>query len=169
VEADMPQLDAYIPAGALSPDAERDLFAKVTDLLIRHEGADPTNETVRSIAWVFVHRPEAVYVGGRPAEVPRYRFVASVPEGQFNAERRQAIVEAITEAVLDAEQGAYPRDPMRVWVFTPEVPDGTWGGAGRIVTLGDIAGMALGDLEAGHAYAERVFAERRGQSAPVAG
>jgi phenylpyruvate tautomerase PptA (4-oxalocrotonate tautomerase family) len=165
----MPQLDAHIPAGALSPDAERDLIAKLTDLLIEHEGGDPTNETVRSIAWVFVIRPETVYVAGSPADAPRYRFVASVPEGQFNPERRQAIVEAITEAVLDAEQGAYPRDPMRVWVFTPEVPEGTWGGAGRIVGLADIVGVALGDADAGRAYADQVFAERRGESVPVGG
>jgi phenylpyruvate tautomerase PptA (4-oxalocrotonate tautomerase family) len=165
----MPQLDAHIPAGALAPEAERDLIAKLTDLLIEHEGADPTNEVVRSIAWVFVTRPETVYVAGSPADAPRYRFVASVPEGQFNPERRQSLVEAITEAVLDAEQGAYPRDPMRVWVFTPEIPDGTWGGAGRIVTLADIAGLALGDAEAGRAYAERVFAERRGETVPVTG
>lgn len=163
----MPQLDAYIPAGALTPDAERDLLVQVTDLLIRHEGADPENEFVRSIAWVFLHRPEAVYVGGKPAAVPRYRFVASVPEGQFTPERRQAIVTDITEAVLDAEQGAYPRDPSRVWVFSLEVPDGTWGGAGRVVTLADIAGFALGDAEAGREYAERVFAERRGESVGV--
>jgi phenylpyruvate tautomerase PptA (4-oxalocrotonate tautomerase family) len=162
----MPQLDAYIPAGALTPGAEADLIARVTDLLIRHEGADPTNETVRSIAWVFVHRPETVYVGGRPAAAPRYRFIASVPEGQFNTERRQAMTAEITEAVLDAEQGAHPRDPMRVWVFTLEVPEGAWGGGGRVVTLADIAGLALGDPEAGREYAERVFAERRGE--PVA-
>jgi len=162
----MPQLDAYIPAGALTRDAEDDLMAKVTDLLIRHEGADPTNQTVRSIAWVFLHRPETVYVGGRPAEVPRYRFIASVPEGQFNAERRQAMTAEITEAVLDAEQGAHPRDPMRVWVFTLEVPDGAWGGGGNVVTLADIAGLALGDADAGREYAERVFAERRAE--PVA-
>src|SRR5919201_4606940 len=112
----MPQLDAYIPAGALTPDAERDLLARLTDLLIEHEGADPTNETVRSIAWVFRHRVD-VFVAGAPADAPRYRFVASVPEGQFTPERREAIVEAITEAVLDAEDGAHPRDPMRVWVF----------------------------------------------------
>jgi phenylpyruvate tautomerase PptA (4-oxalocrotonate tautomerase family) len=162
----MPLLDAYIPAGALAPDAERDLMAKLTDLLIHNEGADPTNETVRSIAWVFVHRPETVYVAGQPAQAPRYRFVASVPEGQFNPERRQAMVTDITEAVLDAEQGAHDRDPMRVWVFTPEVPEGTWGGAGRVVGLADIAALALGDPEAGREYAERVFAERRGE--PVA-
>ena len=162
----MPQLDAYIPAGAITPDAERDLMAKLTDLLIRHEGADPTNETVRSIAWLFVHRAHTVYVAGKPADVPRYRFVASVPEGQFNEERRAAMTAEITEAVLDAERGAHPRDPMRVWVFTLEVPEGTWGGGGRVVGLGDIAGLALGDAEAGQEYAERVFAERRGE--PVA-
>ena len=158
----MPLLDAYIPAGALSSDAERDLMAKLTDMLIRNEGADPTNETVRSIAWLFVHRPETVYVAGQPAEAPRYRFVTSVPEGQFNAERRAAMTAEITEAVLDAEDGAYDRDPMRVWVFTPEVPEGTWGGAGRVVGLADIAALALGDADAGREYAERVFAERRG-------
>ncbi|MGH7317428.1 MAG: Tautomerase enzyme, partial [Candidatus Rokuibacteriota bacterium] len=107
----MPRLDAYIPAGALAPDAEASLLSTLTDLLIRHEGGDPADPVVRSIAWVFLHRPEAVYVAGAPAEAPRYRFEAAVPEGQFTAERRRAIVAAITEAVLDAEQGAHDRDP----------------------------------------------------------
>ena len=104
----MPQLDAHIPQGALREDAERDLIAKLTDIRIQHEGADTTNETVRSIAWVFVTRPETVYVAGAPADAPRYRFVASVPEGQFNAERRQGIVEAITEAKRPAESKTPP-------------------------------------------------------------
>src|SRR5262245_54141446 len=107
----MPMLDAYIPADALSADAERALLSKLTDILLRNEGADPTNPTVRSIAWVFLHRPVSVYVAGEPAAAPRYRIVASVPEGQFDEERRQGMVEEVTEAVLDAEQGAYERDP----------------------------------------------------------
>ena len=40
---------------------------------------------------------------GAPADVPRYRIVASVPEGQFDDERRSAIVAAVTERVLDAD------------------------------------------------------------------
>jgi phenylpyruvate tautomerase PptA (4-oxalocrotonate tautomerase family) len=161
----MPMLDAYIPEGALSAQAEEKLLARLTDLLLEHEGADPTNETVRSIAWVFVHRVD-VYVAGAPADAPRYRFVASVPEGQFNPERRQAIVEAITEAVLDAEEGSRPRDPNRVWVFPTEIPEGTWGGGGRIVGLADIAGLVLG-AEKGREYAERTLGERRREAAPV--
>jgi phenylpyruvate tautomerase PptA (4-oxalocrotonate tautomerase family) len=163
----MPMLDAYIPAGALNPEAERDLLARLTDLLIEHEGADPANERVRSIAWVFLHRPDAVYVAGEPATEPRYRFVASVPEGQLDAERRLGMVASITEAVLDAEQGARPRDTSRVWVFPLEVPDGSWGALGRTVTLADIAGFALGDEEAGRLHALERLAQRRA-AAPVA-
>lgn len=158
-------LDAYIPAGALSPSAEEQLLSDLTDLLITNEGADPTNPQVRSIAWLFVHRPEAVFVAGSRASTPRYRFIASVPEGQYDPDRRQAMARDITDAVLDAEQGAYERDPARVWVFTPEVPDGTWGALGGIVTLADIATFASGDPEQGRRYAEQRLAQRRPQPA----
>jgi len=157
----MPMLDAYIPEGALTPAAEEQLLAKLTDLLIVNEGADPANAQVRSIAWLFVHRPADVYVAGSRAQAPRYRFVASVPEGQYDSERRQAMVGDITEAVLDAEAGAHERDPARVWVFTPEIPDGTWGALGGIVTLADIATFATGDAEHGRQYAEQRLASRR--------
>ena len=161
----MPLLDAYIPQGALAPDAEESLMAKLTDILLRNEGADPANEAVRSIAWLFVHRPAAVYVAGAAATAPRYRFVASVPEGQYEPERRAAMVREITDAVLDAEDGAHTRDASRVWVFTPEIPEGTWGGDGRIVGLGDIAGFALGDEALGHEYARRRLSDRRAAQA----
>jgi phenylpyruvate tautomerase PptA (4-oxalocrotonate tautomerase family) len=157
----MPMLDAYIPAGALSASAEQRLLEQLTDVLITNEGADPTNPQVRSIAWLFVHRPEAVYVAGAPAAAPHYRFIASVPEGQYDPDRRQAMVAAITDAVLDAEEGRHDRDPMRVWVFTPEIPDGTWGAIGRVVTLADIATFATGDPERGREYAESRLAPRR--------
>jgi phenylpyruvate tautomerase PptA (4-oxalocrotonate tautomerase family) len=160
-------LDAFIPEGALSPEAEKQLLSQVTDLLIEHEGADPTNETVRSIAWVFLHRPETVFVAGSPATEPRYRFVVSVPEGQFDDERRQAMVAALTDAVLDAEDGTRERDPSRVWVFANEVPDGTWGAIGRIVTLADIATFATGDAEYGRRYAEERLGGRRRDPAPA--
>ena len=92
----MPMLDAFIPDGALPATAEKELLATLTDLLLRHEGADPADPAARSIAWVFLHRPAMVFVAGEPAEEPRYRFIASVPQGQFDDDRRQAIVRAIT-------------------------------------------------------------------------
>ena len=71
------------------------------------------------------------------------------------------MVAAVTEAILDAEDGRYDRDPLRIWVFANEIPDGTWGGGGRIARLADIAGMVLGDADKGRAYAERRLAGRR--------
>jgi hypothetical protein len=49
-------------------------------------------------------------------------------------------------------------------VFTNEIPDGTWGGAGRINTLADIVGYVVGDAEAGRVYAERRLAQRYNHS-----
>ncbi|MGH3633469.1 tautomerase family protein [Mycobacterium sp.] len=163
----MPMLDAFIPDGALSAGAEVRLLSQLTDILLRNEGADPADPRVRGIAWVFLHRPAAVFVAGERAPEPRYRFVASVPEGQFDAERRTAMVREVTDAVLAAEDGAYPADPQRVWVFANEIPDGTWGAAGRIHTLADIVGYVTGDAEQGRAYAQRRLAER--QSVGVSG
>ena len=157
----MPMLDAYIPEGALPAEAERQLISRLTDLLLEHEGADPRNPVARSLAWVFVHRPAAVYVAGEPAAAPRYRFIAPVPEGQYDDERRAAIVAAVTDAVLDAEDGTHPRDPQRVWVFANEIPEGTWGGGGQVMRLADIVGHVIGDADAAEHYAARRLADRR--------
>jgi len=160
----MPMLDVFIPENALNPTAEAALLARLTDVLLIHEGADPKNPKARAIAWVFLHRPAAVFVAGARETEPHYRIVASVPQGQFDDERRPAIVKAITEAVLDAEEGARARDPMRVWVFANEIPDGTWGGGGQIYRLADIAGAVLGDREKGREYAKHRLAMSKGQA-----
>jgi phenylpyruvate tautomerase PptA (4-oxalocrotonate tautomerase family) len=107
----MPMVDAYIPEGALSASAERDLLAKITDRLLAHEGVDPGNERARPLAWVFVH-PQ-VYVAGAPPKSPRHRFICQVPEGQYDAERRAAVTAAMTQAVAEAEGGAWPHIPAR--------------------------------------------------------
>jgi phenylpyruvate tautomerase PptA (4-oxalocrotonate tautomerase family) len=125
----MPMLDAYIPAGALTPEAGRRLLGTRTDLLIEHDGADPNNEKFRSLAWVFVHRHE-MYVAGAPAEARHYRFVCLVPEGQYDENRRAAVTKAMTKALVEAEGGKWPNPDARVWVFTFEVAAGSWGGLG---------------------------------------
>jgi phenylpyruvate tautomerase PptA (4-oxalocrotonate tautomerase family) len=157
----MPMLDAFIPEGALSAEAERELISNLTDILLRTEGADPSDPRALSIAVLTLHRPAAVFVGGEPTEgAPRYKIFASVPEGQYTDERRAAMVEQVTEAVLDAENGAYDRDPLRVWVFANEVPEGTWGAGGRIFRLADIIGFVVGDAERGPELAAQRLARR---------
>jgi phenylpyruvate tautomerase PptA (4-oxalocrotonate tautomerase family) len=154
--------DAYIPEGALFPNAERQLLGRITDLLLEHEGVHPTKGRARALAWVFIHRHE-MYVAGAPAQAPHYRFVCQVPEGQYNDERRAAVTAGMTKAVVEAEEGSWPDPERRVWVFTNEVKDGTWGGLGRIVRLPDIAELVLGSK--GREAAEQVLAARRREEA----
>jgi len=161
----MPMCDAYIPRGALPAEDERKLLSRVTDLLLEHEGADPSNEAVRSIAWLFVHRHE-MFVAGAPAESPHYKFVCQVPEGQYDDERRAAVTADVTQAVVEAEAGRWPNPELRVWVFSWEVPDGTWGGLGRIFRLPDIAGFAVSP-DARVAAEERLAARRRSEAAAI--
>jgi phenylpyruvate tautomerase PptA (4-oxalocrotonate tautomerase family) len=158
----MPLLDAYIPQGALTPEAEEALLTRLTDVLLENEGADPSNPRARSVAWVVLHRPEAVFVAGERADLPRYRVVVSVPQGQVGPRRKEAMVAAVTEAVLGAEPDDRERDPMRVWVFINDVPEGSWGADGRIMGLADIAGFVMDDAEAARAYAEHRLAKARG-------
>lgn len=155
-------LDAYIPKDALTPQAEHELIRRITDLFLEHEGVDPAIQQARHMAWVFVHRPD-VYVAGDPPKTPRYRFICQVPEGQYNDERRAAVNAAITDAVAVAEGGAWPNPERRVCIFTLELPDGTWGGAGMTLRLPDIYGIIFGPDSRDEA--ERVLAERRRQNA----
>ena len=98
----MPMMDIDLPDGIFDESAERALLAELTDVLLRWEGADPTNPRVRELAWIFVHRGGDVYVAGTPAVEPRYRVRVSVPQGQFDDERRAGMIAAVTESILNA-------------------------------------------------------------------
>lgn len=165
----MPKLDAYIPAGALEPEAEHALMQTLTDILLEEEGADPSNAFARAIAWVSVHRPALQLVGGQEPDRPRYQIDVAVPEGQLSRERRESMVRRVTDAVLAAEGPDGDQDSFRVWVFAGEIPEGTWGGAGRIFGLADISTGVLGDAEAGAAHAKRQLVARKAERDAIFG
>lgn len=73
------------------------------------------------------------------------------------------MVADVSAAVLDAEAGAYPRDPGRVWVFTPAVPEGTWGVGGTIWHLADILTFTVGDAALGQKLAAKALARSRAE------
>lgn len=45
----------------------------------------------RAVSWALVHRSAAVYVGGAPADAPRYKAVPSAPEGQLDERGRAGV------------------------------------------------------------------------------
>ena len=145
----MPLCDAFIPTGALDPTAERTFVERVTEILVEHEmrrirdlDADPAQiaanrERALSIAWTFVHRTET-YVAGAPIDVPHYRIVASIPEGQIDDRFVPAINSDILAALIEAEGGSYPHPERRLWVIAVEIADGLWGAGGHTLHLKQI-------------------------------
>lgn len=172
----MPMLDAYIPRDALPAEVERELVSRLTDLLVEHElrrtidlsddtdTAEASRKRARAIAWVFVHRPE-VYVGGQAHEAPDYKFEIRVPEGQADDEFRLAVAKDVTQAVADAEAGRWPFPHARVWVFTWEVPEGTWAAAGQPIGLRDVIGWVAPELS--HLADGRLAARKRDEALAV--
>ncbi|WP_433566638.1 hypothetical protein ACQP1O_16400 [Nocardia sp. CA-151230] len=158
----MPMLDVYIPEGTFAADREAALMNQITEILIRHEGFDPSDPVTRSASWVFLHRPAAVYVGGERAGAPYYKVVPSVPEGQLDEAKRIGVIGEVTEAILDAEAGAWPRDPGRIWVFPTDIPEGHWGGFGEVRSLQRILARLTRDDDerAARLAAQRIAASR---------
>jgi phenylpyruvate tautomerase PptA (4-oxalocrotonate tautomerase family) len=157
----MPMLDVYIPEDALPVEAETRLLRQLAEILIEHEGADPTDPVARSLAKVWLHRPAAMLHAGKTPSAPHYKVIASVPQGQLDDERTASVVAAITTAILAAEDGRYDQDALRIWVIGNEIPDGNWGAGGRVVRLADIAAAVLRDPDKGREYAEQRLAGRQ--------
>lgn len=157
----MPMIDALIPADSLTPAAEAQLFKELTDILIKAEGYDPGSPRARNVTVLNLHRPAAVFVGGEPATLPRYRIIPTVPEGQYTDESRKALVREITEAFARAENTTFEDIAPRVWVFPTEIPDGQWGSRGATWPLADIHAMLVDDPTQRSVGAARLARRRR--------
>ena len=169
----MPMIDLTYPQGALDPDDRDEAVERLTEALLRLEGA-PVNDQTRAMSWVFVHElsPAAVYVAGRQAEppmLPIYRVWITVPEGTLldgpgpvATMQRSQLFREVTEILLGAEGTGYSdADAARVYCLVRPVRDGNWGGLGSIFRIEDISAFANADLPQTPAAerARSVFAE----------
>jgi phenylpyruvate tautomerase PptA (4-oxalocrotonate tautomerase family) len=140
----VPMIDVTLQEGALSEEKRKALAERLTDTILRAEGAQDIPFSRQITLVYFDERPAgSIYVAGERAAEPRYRVLVTIPEGSIKDDERKAgLVEAITRDVLDADGAEGDEAGLRVWVFIHEVPDGHWAGAGRIFRLRDIVELA---------------------------
>lgn len=140
----MPLLELTVPRDALDSGALDDLVDNLTRIILRCEGAPRGSDLARQVTWVDVQEVDA-YVAGKPAEQPRYRVVATVPEGALSAEAKARFIKETTQAVVAADGSDEPGVAFRVWCIINEVPDGNWGADGRVFTFQDIVELIVKD------------------------
>ncbi|HEX6714951.1 MAG TPA: tautomerase family protein [Thermoleophilaceae bacterium] len=137
-------IDVTLPEGSLSEEQRNALGERLTNTILKWEGAAEIPFSRQITLVYFDERPAgSVYVAGEQAAEPRYRVLVTIPEGSIKDDERKAgLVEEVTRDILDVEGAAGDEAALRVWVFIHEVPDGHWAGAGHIFRLRDIVKLA---------------------------
>jgi 4-oxalocrotonate tautomerase len=69
-----------------------------------------------------------------------------VPEGSLSEEKKNRMIELVTDAVVEAEGYGDVVRPI-TWVIIEEIKDGNWGANGRAVKLEDLAKLVKGGRE----------------------
>ena len=69
-----------------------------------------------------------------------------VPEGSLSQEKKERMIELVTDAVVEAEGYGDAVRPI-TWVIIDEVKDGSWGAAGNAVRLEDLAKLVKAGKE----------------------
>jgi 4-oxalocrotonate tautomerase len=70
-----------------------------------------------------------------------------VPEGSLSQDKKERMIELVTDAVVEAEGYGDAVRPI-TWVIIDEVKEGSWGAAGNAVRLEDLAKLVKGGKEA---------------------
>jgi phenylpyruvate tautomerase PptA (4-oxalocrotonate tautomerase family) len=137
-------IDVTLPEGALSDEQRDALGERLTNTILKWEGAAEIPFSRQITVVYFDERPAgSIYVAGARETEPRYRVLVTIPEGSITDDERKAgLVEEITRDVIEVDGSADEAASFRVWVFIHEVPDGHWGGAGRVFRLRDIVKLA---------------------------
>jgi phenylpyruvate tautomerase PptA (4-oxalocrotonate tautomerase family) len=137
-------IDVTLPEGALSDEQRDALGERLTNTILKWEGAAEIPFSRQITVVYFDERPAgSIYVAGARETEPRYRVLVTIPEGSITDDERKAgLVEEITRDVVEVDGTEDEAASFRVWVFIHEVPDGHWGGAGRVFRLRDIVKLA---------------------------
>jgi 4-oxalocrotonate tautomerase len=70
-----------------------------------------------------------------------------VPEGSLSREKKDRMIELVTDAVVEAEGYGDAVRPI-TWVIIEEIKDGNWGANGRPVRVEDLARLVSQGEEA---------------------
>lgn len=156
----MPKIALTFPAGSLTDEAKAELPAQLANTLLHWEGA-PNNEFFRSVSWAHLHElpVEAMQTADGLGQPSHFVVDVTVPQGALSDRRREGLVKATTELVMEAA-GVPADEALRVWVLIDEVAEGNWGAGGNVVRFEALR-------EAARAGRDKAKAAEQAEAAPA--
>ena len=119
----------YATEGVLTEAAEREVFADLTDIFLKHHNLNGNTFLMPNVIGEISVIPRGKsFAGGKPADIAIVEL--KVPSFALGTpEQKQGFVADATEAVHRASQGRVQRD--HVWVNMVYAVDGLWGIQGQ--------------------------------------
>ena len=139
----MPLITVNLPENAFSTEQKQDFAKHATDILLSLEGMQ-NNHQAENLSWVQFQtfKQEDFYLAGHPVDKPHYRIDVRVFQGTMTAAIKEKLTAQLTDLVLNTEATDHNLlNAARVWIMIEEVPDGNWGGAGKIYRIKDLMQM----------------------------
>ena len=142
----MPFVEVFSTPGTPRPEQRKLIAERLVGEVMAGEGA-PDTEYAREISWLVWHELSAWSIGGRPAgyaDAPRYVVRVTVPAASLNDQKRQDIVARVTRVLAEADDDSDRfYSSVACFVLLTEIPEGNWGGVGRVVRFNEIANFVM--------------------------
>ncbi|WP_130537573.1 tautomerase family protein [Thiomicrorhabdus indica] len=139
----MPLITVHLPENTFTGRQKQEFAQNATDILLTLEGM-VENPKAQNLSWVqfLEFTTSDFFLAGHPVEKPHYRIEVKVFQGTMNADKKQKLTEQLTHLILQLEQTDNNLlNAARIWIMIEEVPNGNWGGAGKIYRIEDLMHM----------------------------
>lgn len=136
----MPLIQLLLPTQSFSASQKQQFAKQATDILLQLEGMQ-NHPTAQNLSWVEFTEfaPENFFMAGHSVDKPHYRIEVQVFQGTLNDAKKAELTRQLTELILKLENTDFNLlNAARVWVMIKEIPDGNWGGAGKIYKIKDL-------------------------------
>jgi phenylpyruvate tautomerase PptA (4-oxalocrotonate tautomerase family) len=143
----VPMIDLTYVRGSVDDRALSRLTDELVTVLLRAERA-PDIPFLRDNTLVYLHAlaPAELSVGGRGPGEARFRVDLTVFEGALDKDRKERLTADVHAAVC-AAACIEPQGPraFHVWTLIHEIPEGNWGGGGKVIYYQQVKGLVAED------------------------
>jgi len=135
----MPLIQVGAPKGAMCEDKQNTFMKKLSDAVMKSEGATIGDKDAESLVWAYYNeiQKNSCYLGGYIVDKQPIYITITSPVNAISTEAKKVLTKEVQEMVNEAI-GEY-EGRLNYWLlFLDTEADDTWGAGGDLFTLNQI-------------------------------